>query len=190
MKSLSHEELSYTGFIVKPSGFKGEFILGLEAIDVDQFPDAEFVFLSLEGLPVPFQVEDIQVRNGNLVLKLKDIDSEAAAKKVAGTKVYLEESFESTDDLPAYDDLIGFEVTDDLHGLIGTIHSVEELPMQFVATCTYQGKDVLFPLNESIVHTIDPEQKKIRVQLPEGLLDVYLKNDEDGVDEEESGGSD
>ena len=38
MKTLSKEELTYVGFIVKPSGFKGELILGLEEIDPEDFP--------------------------------------------------------------------------------------------------------------------------------------------------------
>jgi len=185
MKTLSSKELTYIGFIVKPSGFKGEVIVGLETIDPDEFPDTDFVFLQLEGLPVPYQLEGKHLRSGNLIIKLSDINDEAAAKKIAGVELYLEELFEDPDGTPAYDDLVGFEVTDDTHGTIGTIRSVEELPMQFIATCNYQGKDILFPLNETIVYEIDVATNQLRVRLPEGLLDVYLKSDEEEDESDE-----
>jgi len=40
----------------------------------------------------------------------------------------------------------------------------------------YQNKEVLFPLNDQFVTSIDKKSKIIHVDLPEGLLDIYLSN--------------
>jgi 16S rRNA processing protein RimM len=46
--------------------------------------------------------------------------------------------------------------------------------MQMIAKCIVKGKEVLFPLNEDIVIEINEEEKKVFVELPSGLLDVYM----------------
>ena len=50
----------------------------------------------------------------------------------------------------------------------------------------YQGQEVLIPVVDELVGHADMEARKIFVNLPEGLLDVYLKpaaRDEDEPDE-------
>ena len=50
-----------------------------------------------------------------------------------------------------------------------------EFPMQLIAKCIYQENEIMFPLNDDIVIEINEDEKMIFVDLPEGLLDVYLK---------------
>ncbi|RYG05892.1 MAG: 16S rRNA processing protein RimM, partial [Chitinophagaceae bacterium] len=47
-------------------------------------------------------------------------------------------------------------------------------PQQFIATVLYKETEIMFPLNEDIIVEIDDEEETILVNLPEGLLDVYL----------------
>ena len=37
-----------------------------------------------------------------------------------------------------------------------------------------KGKEVLIPINESFLKKIDHKKKEVILELPEGLLDVYL----------------
>ena len=56
----------------------------------------------------------------------------------------------------------------------GEIIAVNEYPQQFIATVLYKKTEIMFPLNEDIIVEIDDEEETILVNLPEGLLDVYL----------------
>lgn len=174
MKPLRLEDLAYAGFIVKPWGFQGHLIVGCEALDEDDFPNSGFLFLKVDGLPVPFRIEECARKGGHLTVKLEDLSTEQDAKALAGLEVYLPllEADETTAD-PSWDELVGYEVTDEIAGAIGRIEEVEEFPMQFIATVNYSGREVLFPLNESLVISIDVNQRRITVRLPDGLLDIY-----------------
>ena len=77
------------------------------------------------------------------------------------------------DDFP-YQDLKGFTATDETEGLLGEITAVNEFPQQFVATVVFKEKEVLFPLNEDMIVKIDQDLKTLVVNLPEGLIDLYL----------------
>jgi 16S rRNA processing protein RimM len=48
------------------------------------------------------------------------------------------------------------------------------MPQQTMASMVYQNKEVLFPINDQFVKSIDQAAKKILVELPDGLLAIYL----------------
>ncbi|MNR60372.1 Ribosome maturation factor RimM [compost metagenome] len=59
---------------------------------------------------------------------------------------------------------------------MGEIIEVNEYPQQFVATVLYKETEIMFPLNEDMIIEIDEEEETLLVDLPEGLLDIYLSN--------------
>lgn len=187
MKSLETEELRPAGFIVKPHGFKGEVLLGYEIGDISDFPQTDYLFLLVDGLPVPFRVMETKVRSGQLIARLEDVDSEAEARKLNGVEMMLPgRLIEEVADEVGFEDLEGYMVVDRILGKIGTIESIEEYPMQLLARFDYQGKEVMFPLNETIVVAIDSDAREIFTELPEGLLDVYTEESADEHDDEEA----
>ena len=45
---------------------------------------------------------------------------------------------------------------------------------QLLGRIQIKGKDVLIPLHEQTLLKIDRKQKQVHVELPEGLLDVFM----------------
>ena len=72
-------------------------------------------------------------------------------------------------------DLVGFTAIDENEGELGVITAVHEYPKQLIAALTYKNCEVLFPLNEEIIKGIDVVSEILTVDLPEGLLDIYLE---------------
>ena len=71
-------------------------------------------------------------------------------------------------------DLKGFTAVDENEGELGEITAIHEYPQQLIAAVTYKGCEVLFPLNEEIIKGIDVVKETVLIDLPEGLLDIYL----------------
>ena len=57
-------------------------------------------------------------------------------------------------------------------GDIGIIDEVVEMPEQFMAFLSYQEKEVMVPLNEFFIQDIDPENKIILMELPDGIFNI------------------
>jgi 16S rRNA processing protein RimM len=57
---------------------------------------------------------------------------------------------------------------------LGEIEEVIEQPMQVLAKLTIQNKEVLIPLHSETLKKVDKKHKRVYVELPEGLLDIYL----------------
>ena len=72
--------------------------------------------------------------------------------------------------------LIGYTIYDDENEVVlGTITEMIEQPHQLLAKIFIDNKEVLIPLNEATLLEINRKKKEVVVDLPEGLLDVYLK---------------
>lgn len=159
----------------KTSGFYGEIVCSLDQAPGKDLKKKKFLFIILEGMPVPFAIEKMELNEDEMFLKLADVTNEEQAKKLVRKEIYSEISTSKTsDEISGWEGILHFKAIDRNFGELGEIIEVLEYPMQMIARCEVNGIEVLFPLNEEIVTDIDVVNKLIRVDLPDGLLDVYL----------------
>lgn len=173
---MKQEEAFYIGYITKTKGLKGEVQLYFE-YDEPELLSLDLVFAEISGKMVPFFVSSYKLHNnstGNFYFD--DVDHIDKAQALVKKKIYLplDKMPDRTDDDFHYNDLKGFIVSDETRGELGEIIEINEYPQQFVATILYQNKEVMFPLNEDMILDIDEDEKTMLVDLPEGLLDIYL----------------
>ncbi|SMC69680.1 ribosome maturation factor RimM [Pedobacter africanus] len=175
---MKQEEAFYIGYITKTKGLKGEVQVFFE-YDEPELLDLDVVFAEINGKMVPFFVSSCKLQHNNTGnFYFDDIDHIDKAQQLVKKKVYLPltKMPDRSDDDFHYNDLKGFVVSDETQGELGEIIEINEYPQQFVATILYQGKEIMFPLNEDMIVEIDQEQGSMLVDLPEGLLDIYLSN--------------
>lgn len=164
------------GKLIAVHGLKGELVLrhvlgkktslkGLQAIFIEENKNS---FL-------PWFIQSTRIKNEEEVyLKLEGIDVREAAVKLAQKNVWLTEpDFKKMVAKSAPVNFLGYDVINEKKSL-GQILEVIEQPHQVLCRLDINGKEVLIPLNEGTLQKIDHKKKEIYVQLPEGLLDVYL----------------
>ena len=172
-------ELIQVASVVKPHGLKGHLSIKLvENFSEEIFEINKPVFLLIEGIPVPFFIQEIK-HAANLVLKLQFIDSEEQAQKYSNIDVLVKiDVLPDTNDAEYEDeftDLEGFEVFDENFGYIGKIILFNEIPGNIVFETEFKGKNIIIPWNEDIIKAIDYDNRKIIINAPEGLIQLYLE---------------
>lgn len=175
---MTIEEAFYIGYITKTKGLKGEVQIFFE-YEEPELLDLDVVFAEISGKLVPFFVSSYKLQNNNTGnFYFDDIDHIDKAQLLIKKKIYLPLSKkpERDEDEFFYSDLKGFTAVDETLGTLGEILEVHEYPQQFVATLLYKDTEVMFPLNEDFIIEIDDDEQILTVDLPEGLLDVYLAN--------------
>jgi 16S rRNA processing protein RimM len=173
---MTTEDCFRIGSVLKTKGLKGELNV---YIDFDGIEDIKFntVFLELAGKLVPFFVSSIKYLQKNAAyLVLEDVDTIEKASPLARKDIYLPNKLKPKKKKTEFTlmDLVGFTAIDEDEGELGVITDVQEYPKQFIATVNYKNCEVLFPLNEDIIKSIDVVKEIVLVDLPEGLLDIYL----------------
>lgn len=163
------------GYIVKKHGLKGEVSVLLDVDFPEDYEKLESVFVDINKQLVPFFIERIQLNGSKAILKFEDLDSLAEVDNLIGNDLYL--PLEVLPELDPgqfyYHDVIGYMVSDEKEGDIGRISQVYEFPNQDLFGVDFGGKEVLIPINDETVLEADHEAKKVRVNLPDGLIDVY-----------------
>ena len=175
---MKSEEAFYIGYITKSKGLKGELQIFFE-FEEPELLDLDVIFAEINGKMVPYFVASYKLhtnQTGNFYFD--DVDHIDKAQALVKKKLYLPLSKkpERDEDDFFYTDLIGFNAIDEQLGILGEVLEVHEYPQQFVAMVSYKGEEIMFPLNDDFIIEINEEEKLLTVDLPDGLLDVYLKD--------------
>jgi len=170
------EDCFRIGSILKTKGLKGELHI---YVDFEGIEDIKIttIFIETAGKLVPYFVSSIKYLQKNAAyLVLEDIDTIEKASLLVKKNIYLSNKLKPKKKKKDFTlmDLKGFMAIDENEGELGVITDIHEFPKQLIATVTYKNCEVLFPLNEEIIKGIDVVSEIVTVDLPEGLLDIYL----------------
>ena len=173
---MQKEDCYYLGKITKLHGFKGNLILHLDTDEPEFYENMESVFVETNGMLVPFFFEFAQVHGAQkLLVKFEDTSPEEA-EKLVNKAVYL--PLETLPELDGtdfyYHEIIGFTLYDQTNTEVGTIKNVNDSTAQALFEVEIDGKEILIPIVEDWILEVDRENKAILVEIPEGLIELYL----------------
>ena len=159
------------GTLTRTHGIGGELSMNFTD-DVWDRADADYVFLEVDGIQVPFFLEGWRFRSDSVaLLKFQDIDSSESALEYVGADVYFPHDLTpepSEDDEYTWRHFTGWKVVDDIAGEIGEIEHVEDS----TANTIFFVGDKLIPATEDFIERIDAKERTIYMNLPDGLLDL------------------
>lgn len=170
------DDYFYLGKIIKPNGYKGKVNAYFDTDSPELYADLQMVFIQINGMPVPYFIDSINLLNNKAVIAFKDVDNSEKAEALMQKELYLPLS-----ELPPksgnrfyYHEVTGFKVIDEIFGEVGPIKSVLEYPNQAVFQIMSKDKEVLIPINNDIINRVDRDKKEIHIIAPEGLIEIYL----------------
>lgn len=176
---MNKDQCFQIGRLAKVHGLRGEVNVVLDVDYPEDYDGLEHLFLEQKGRLIPFFLEHFVILPGGKALaKFEDLNSIEQVEALVGAEVYLplSELPELDEDQYYYHELVGFEVIDEVLGLIGPVQIIYDLETQDLLGVTHQGKEVLIPIQDGIITKVDKAAKKVYCQLPEGLLDIYLED--------------
>lgn len=171
---IEKEEVLRIGKLHKSHGIKGEIALVLDKpayADVD----AEFYFLEIDGIFVPFLIEEVALVTDTAArVKFADVDDEIQASRLANRNVFVLREHvvsHSDDGVSNWDFFIGYSVLDQCSGDLGTIESVDSATINILFVVKKGETEHLIPAAEDFIVEVNSEKKIICMDLPEGLIE-------------------
>lgn len=160
--------------INKLFGTDGGLVLTLYTDFPDDFDTSTPLFVKVDALDVPLYVERIEYRGQTgAVVRFDDIDSPRRAEEFLGKELFLAQEAASEQDEEFYmEDLIGFTVeADEIRGKITDYYDSEANPLIGIH---FEGhnEETLVPAVEEFFLHIDFERCHVKMQLPDGLLEL------------------
>ncbi len=174
---MRKEDCFYLGKIAKKFSFKGEVLIYLDTDEPELYENMESVFVEFNKNLVPFFIDNSNLhKNDFLRVKFEDTDSEEEADKLIGCEIYLPLNM-----LPKlegnkfyFHEVIGFEIEDKRLGVFGIIQSINDSTAQPLFEVLNGEVEMLIPMIDRFLVEIDRKNKKVVMDLPEGLIEMYL----------------
>ena len=174
---MRKEDCFYLGKIAKKFSFKGEVLVYLDTDEPELYTTMESVFVEFNKNLVPYFIENSSIhKNDFLRVHFEDVDSEEEADKLLGLAVYLPLTL-----LPKlegnkfyFHEVIGFEIEDQRLGVFGKIQSINDTTAQPLFEVLNGEVELLIPMIDHFLVKIDRKNKKVIMDLPEGLVEMYL----------------
>jgi 16S rRNA processing protein RimM len=175
---MSKHNFIAIGYTKKTHALQGEIKVQIEAQYMEDFLKIETVFIETGGNKLPYFIES--VREGtDMIVKFEDISHKDAAQAIVGKGIFLREK----DILKDEDREIqvesfgfgfcnGFTMHDEIAGEVGVIKEIVEMPQGEMAVVLHKDREIYVPMIPQFVISTDKKLKLVKVNLPEGLLDL------------------
>lgn len=169
---IKKEDVFKIGVINKPHGVKGEVSFTFTN-DIFDRVDCDYLILLLDGILVPFFIEEYRFRSDNAALvKFEGIDTEEKARMFSNVEVFFPSKYMDEEEaMGTWSFFVGFTVIDEKHGNLGKVVSVDDTTINVLFVIEKEGQEILLPAHEEFLKRIDAKGKKMYVQIPEGLLE-------------------
>ena len=174
---MTKEDCFYLGKIVKKYSFKGELLAKLDTDQPDIYENLDAIFIEMNSTLITFFIEKSQLHKSDLLrLKFEDVTNEADADALMKCDLYL-----PLDSLPKlegtkfyFHEIIGYQLNDESFGPVGTVKGVNDSTAQALFEVDRDGIEILIPMNDDFIKTLNRETKTITVNTPPGLIELYL----------------
>lgn len=138
--------------------------------------DCDYLICLLDGIFVPFFIEEYRFRSDSTALvKLEGIDTAERARMFTNVEVYfpVKHAEEAEDGELSWNFFVGFRMEDVRHGELGEVVEVDTTTVNTLFVVEQEdGEELLIPAQEEFIVEINQEKKLITVELPEGLLNL------------------
>lgn len=173
---IKKDEVFKIGMFNKPHGVKGEISFTFTD-DIFDRVDADYFVCLLDGIFVPFFIEEYRFRSDTTALvKLEQVDTAEKARMFTNVDVYFpkkyvdEEEEEEAEEIPTWNYFIGFKVKDVKHGVLGEIVAVDDSTMNVLFAIEKDGEEILLPAHEEFMVKLDKKKRLLTVEIPDGLI--------------------
>lgn len=173
---IRQEDVYQIGRMGRAHGLKGEINFQFTD-DVWDRADCDYLICSVDGILVPFFIEEYRFRSDSTaIVKLEGMDNADAVQMLVNSPVYIEKKYqeELDEDKVSLHYFIGFSMIDGDNGQeIGTIVDIDDQTDNWLFIVERpDGSEVMVPAHEEFIADIRQEEKTMVMDLPIGLLEL------------------
>ena len=171
---ISREDILQVGHTQKPYGIRGEIMVLFHKAEYAEL-DVEYYFLEIDGIPVPFFVEEFTfVTDVSARVKFEDVNDEKTASRYVNMEVFLPRDVMNAvhpQDSDDWEFFVGYTIVDQHGETLGIIREVDSTTLNVLFIVQHEESELLIPATEDFIVAIDTEKKLLEMFLPEGLTD-------------------
>ena len=168
-------DLLEVGKIINTHGLRGDVKVMAWTDTPDVFEDFETLYLKKAKEMIPLTVTSVKYQKNNLIVKFKEYSDINEVEPLKNSVLYADRA--DLGELPEgvyyIADLIGMTVKKENGEVVGIVDDVLQTGANDIYSVKREGmKDLLIPVIDDVVLSVDTEAREITVRLLEGLEDL------------------
>ena len=162
----------YFGVLTKLKGFKGEIHFKAETF-IEETEEIKAVHLMIGKHLAEYKVERLILHGEKGVVKFEGVNTEQEAQALLKFKMYLPSAdFPDLNEDGNVLELLNYKVYDKEKGYLGEVSEINDSTAQTLITVKNNRTEILIPLVDQFIESIDTEKKEIHVDVPAELLSL------------------
>ena len=160
------------GKIINTHGLKGEVKVTVWTDAPEDFERLEYALVKRGGGEKRLNIEGVKYQKNNIIVKFREITSIDEAQSYKNAVIYVPKDAlgELPENVYYIADLIDCTVFDENGAELGVLQDVFSTGSNDVYDIRREGaKPLLVPIIEGVVKSVDTDNKKIIIKIPEGL---------------------
>ena len=170
------EKCFFLGTIIGKYSFKGEVLAKLYTDTPGAYLKIDSLLIETSQGLVPYFIDRSRLHKSSLLrVKFEGVDSESEAEALLKKDLFLPLNM-----LPPlkgnkfyYHEITGFTAIDQFDNEIGSIKNVNDSGPQPLFVIDGDETEILIPVHDNFIKRLNREHRKIYLDLPEGLLDIF-----------------
>lgn len=171
----THIDYFLIGKALKSHGTAGDMRMLLEKQYKVYLQKNNFIFFDIDGSKVPFEIKSVE-EGAHFVISLTDVNNKKDSDALGGLDFFIplesvkaKHQYSPKNIRDKWDEYrIRNTKSEDVYDVI----RVEEFPQQLMAIIQIGSKEILIPLSDQLISSIDKKNRIIQMEIPEGLLDL------------------
>lgn len=161
------------GKIVNTHGLRGEVKVVPWTDSPETFEDIEYVYIKKKTGDMRLDIENLKYQKNNIILKFAQISSIEEAEPLKNKTVYIDRDMlgELPEGVYYIADIIGLKAVDTEGNEIGTVADIFNTGSNDIYDIKREGKkNLLLPVIDDVI-TVELDNERVVVRIPEGLKD-------------------
>lgn len=172
---MEKEQYFGVGKIVTTFGLQGQIVLQHSLGQKTDLIGLQVIMVELRKDDlIPYFILNAKAKNATeTYLTIEDITTKEKAQRLVSRPVWFKETdFQKFVAKASSLSMLGYTIYDNEKEL-NVITEIIEQPHQVLAKIIYDNKEMLIPIHQAFIVKLDVANKKIILDLPEGLLDIF-----------------
>jgi len=168
------DNLKEIGHFSRLHGYSGKLVISFINETPSILTKKITIWLNISGIMTPYKIQEIQQLNKNkLVLTLLNVNKDKA-EELKNKSVFINpKDVDLTEEKFDKNNITGYDLFSNEEENLGKVSAVIKIKNNNLIQIYINETEVLLPFSEKTILVLDHSKKQIKLDIPDGLIELY-----------------
>ena len=174
MAFFMQDNLKEIGHFSRLHGYSGKLVISFINETPSILTKKITIWLNISGLITPFKIQEIQQLNKNkLILTLLNVDKNKAEELKNKSVFVIPKDIDFREEKFDKNNITGYNLFSQKEENLGKVSAVIKIKNNNLIQLYINDIEVLLPFSERNILVLDHSKKQIKLDIPDGLIELY-----------------